>query len=172
MNLQDHINYVIDAHTHHSKKPSKAYRKWDGKTPYFIHPAWCAMTISTETELEQKTREEGILTLLYHDILEDTTKELPSELDSRIKYLVNEMTFSGGNEQEMKEIWSKPNEIKLYKLYDKVSNLLDASWMDAEKLKRYRDYTYGLAHEVEAQYGNLNIHKLANGLFSCSTFLG
>jgi len=170
MDIGDIIT-IWNAHQEHPKKLSKSFRKWDGKTPYSMHPLWCATTILSETTLDEQTREEGALALLYHDILEDTFEQLPPLLPERVKEIIKQMTFQG-SEQEMKEIWNKPKEIKLYKLYDKVSNLLDASWMDAEKLKKYRDYTYGLAHDVEAQYGNLNIHKLANGLFFCSTFLG
>jgi len=46
------------------------------------------------------------------------------------------MTFEGGSEQEIVEIWDKPTEIRLYKLYDKVSNLLDGAWMKDEKRKK------------------------------------
>ena len=85
------IKYVMNAHTNHARKPSKAFRKWDGKTPYYVHPIWCAITIATETKLDEKTKNEGIQTLLYHDLLEDTTKNLPEWLSPRIKYLVEEL---------------------------------------------------------------------------------
>ncbi len=151
----------MDAHTNHARKPNKAFRKWDGKTPYYIHPIWCATTIATETKLDETVRNEGIQTLLYHDLLEDTTKELPEWLSPRIKYLVEEMTFEDGSKQEMKEIWNKPNEVKLYKLYDKVSNLLDGSWMDEEKRKNYENYTGKLCEEIKKMCGDLNIVKMA-----------
>ena len=154
------IEYVMNAHENHAKKPSKAFRKWDGKTPYYIHPIWCATTIATETKLDETVRNEGIQTLLYHDLLEDTTKELPEWLSPRIKYLVEEMTFEGGSKQEMKEIWTKPNEVKLYKLYDKVSNLLDGSWMDEEKRQTYENYTGKLCEEIKKMCGDLNIVKM------------
>ncbi|HLC74090.1 MAG TPA: hypothetical protein VJH20_05655 [Candidatus Nanoarchaeia archaeon] len=155
------IEYIIDAHTNFATKPSKAIRKWDGQTPYYMHPIWCATTLATETTLDEKTREEGIQVLLYHDVLEDTTKELPEHLTSRVKELINHMSFSGGSAQEMEEIWTKPIEVKLYKIYDKVSNLLDGTWMDSEKRAKYEDYTKKLCEEVIKEYKKLNILSIA-----------
>jgi len=164
MKLKD-LQNVVMAHTDMPTKPSKAVRKWDGRTPYYIHPIWCAATLATETTLDEITREEGVQALLYHDILEDTTT-LPEELSERVKYLVREMTFEGGSEQEMEGIWEKPTEIKLLKLYDKVSNLLDGIWMDTEKRKTYMEYTKRLCKEVEQNYGELNITRIARAIVS------
>ncbi|MEI6849657.1 MAG: hypothetical protein WCK29_01335 [archaeon] len=160
----EEISFTIDAHQNHPKKPSKAFRKWDGKTPYSIHPIWSAMTILTETDLDEKTRMEGYQTLIYHDVKEDTNKPLPSNLESRILELVNHMTFEGGSEQEMQEIWGKPKEVRLYKLYDKVSNLLDASWMTTEKRAKYEEYLGKLTLDAEKNYGILNITKIARAI--------
>ena len=71
MNQRD-LDYVIEAHRHHAVKYSKAFRKWDWATPYYTHPIWCATTIVTETSLLDMIREDGIIVLLYHDVLEDT----------------------------------------------------------------------------------------------------
>ena len=71
------------------------------------------------------------------------------------------MTFEGGSKQEMEEIWGKTGEIKLYKLYDKTSNLLDGSWMDKEKWDSYAAYTRKLSACVEGDYPGLNITRIA-----------
>jgi hypothetical protein len=160
----EEIKFTINAHQNHPKKPSKAFRKWDGKTPYSIHPIWSAMTILTETSLDEKTRIEGYKTLLYHDIKEDTNQPLPANLESRIIELVNHMTFKGGSEQEMQEIWEKPKEVRLYKLYDKVSNLLDGSWMTSEKREKYEEYLGKLTQDAEKNYKTLNITKIARAI--------
>lgn len=154
------ITYVINAHTNHPSKPSKAFRKWDGKTPAYMHPLWCATTIAAETNLDEITRYEGELALLYHDVLEDTTLQLPNWLSERIKVLVGEMTFPGGMAQEMKDVWDKSKETRLYKLYDKIHNLLDGAWMDEEKRKGYEEYTRRLCEDVERNYGELNITRM------------
>jgi (p)ppGpp synthase/HD superfamily hydrolase len=163
MDIRD-ITYVMNAHQNFAKKPNKAYRKWDGKTPYYNHPIWCATMITTETFLDEKTREEGIQALLYHDLIEDTNMPLPNWLSDQVEELVLEMTFPEGSIQEMEEIWEKPPEIKLYKLYDKVSNLLDGSWMNEEKRQTYEKYTERLCEEVENNYGTLNITKMMRGM--------
>ncbi len=165
MNLRpDDLNFIHLAHQKHPKEGKKAFRKWDRRTPYFVHPVWCATTILTETRLNEKTRLEGYYTLLYHDVLEDTLLELPSNLDTRIKELVMHMTFEGGSKQEMQEIWQKPKEVRLYKLYDKVSNLLDSSWMDLEKKREYLNYVGRLSFDVKTNYGELNIVRIAHSL--------
>lgn len=162
MKMQDVI-YTLQAHSDCPKSPSKAVRKWDGKTPYYIHPLWCATMIATETNLDEKTRGEGIQVLLYHDFLEDTAALLPSYLPDRIIELVRHMTFEN-TAQEMQLIWDKPAEIRLYKLYDKTSNLLDSSWMDNEKLLAYSHYTDQLCLDAERNYGKLNITTIAKAV--------
>jgi hypothetical protein len=159
--MEKDIEYILDAHKNYAKKPSKAVRKWDGKTPYYIHPLWCATTIASETALDEETKRVGIQALLYHDILEDTTKELPEGLDEKVKQAVKDMTFEGGSKQEMEEVWTKPKAVRLYKLYDKVSNLLDGIWMDDEKWDKYVEYTMKLYEDVECNYGELNITRIA-----------
>lgn len=126
-----------------------------------MHPIWCATMIATETTLDMRTRENGGLTLLCHDILEETTQLLPNWLSSRVRNLIGEMTFRGGSAQEMQEFWNKSQEIRLYKLYDKVSNLLNGSWMDDEKRKTYSNYTKRLCQDVDQNHGTLNITKIA-----------
>ena len=163
MHLQD-IDYIIDAHSNHARKEGKAYRKWDGRTPYHIHPLWCASMIATETSLAEKIRQDGVLVLLYHDILEDTALPLPDWLSGRVRQMVGEMTFQRGASQEMKEVWSRPSAIRLYKFYDKVSNLLDGCWMSDEKKKAYIEYTQALSEDVEQNYGLLNITLLARAM--------
>lgn len=162
MKIQD-VRYVADAHSNYAAKPEKAYRKWDQKTPYHVHPIWCAATISTETKLDRRTREDGVQTLLYHDVVEDTTKPLPKKMPQRIKTLVQDMTFES-SDAEMKEIWNKSPQVRLYKLYDKVSNLMDGSWMTSEKRQKYVGYTRRLIKDVEANYGNLNITQIAKAI--------
>lgn len=157
------IRFVLWVHDGKAKKHSKRFRKWDGKTPYGIHPIWCAMTILTETGLPEDIRISGAQALLLHDILEDTTADLPNEVPDEVVKLVREMTFDS-SEEEMKLIWRKSKKIKLLKLYDKVSNLLDGSWMSSEKRERYLAYVKALSEEVESHYGELNITKIARAL--------
>lgn len=159
-NFETLVRDCVSAHRDYSVKPSKAFRKFDGATPYSAHPIWCAMTLLTETSLPEDVRVRGYQALLLHDILEDTTAPLPDNLSEDVTRLVQEMTFKSF-EEERKLLWGKPIEVKLLKLYDKVSNLLDGSWMTWEKRARYAAHTARLTSHVESVYGLLNIVKIA-----------
>jgi len=117
MDLKKHINYIINAHTLYPKTARNKSRYWDKKTPYYIHPIWCAMTILTETSLPKNLRENGAIALLYHDVLEDTNAKLPKSLNKKIKSYVEQLTFYKGFEEEKKLLLDKTIEIKLLKLY-------------------------------------------------------
>ncbi|MEK7543764.1 MAG: hypothetical protein AAB557_02770 [Patescibacteria group bacterium] len=166
MNLDDHIRYSIRAHKFHSKTIQNSYRLWDKKTPYFIHPLWCAMTILTETTLPPNIRRAGAITLLYHDVLEDTTMKLPPGIPQTIRAYINDMTFYGGIDEEIQMIWNKAPQIRLFKLYDKVSNLLDASWMPSKLRKIYTAYTKKLVLDVKNNFGTLNISAIAQSILT------
>ena len=161
--LLDLIGFVFRAHSEGATKPSKAVRKWDGRTPYATHPVWCAMTLLTETTLPESLRQRGAAALLLHDVLEDTTFGLPEGTPEDVRALVDEMTFESSDE-EMKQIWSKSNEVKLLKLYDKTSNLLDGVWMSPEKRGRYMVYLLQLCESVQPIYGELNIIRIARAV--------
>jgi len=152
-NLKD---YIVDS----IKRYENSTRRFDNKTPYFIHPLWCSMTILSETNLPTKLRKIGYITLLYHDILEVSSYKLPEYLPKEVKKYVKLMTYEHFND-EVKDISNQSKEIKLFRLYDKVSNILDSSWMSGDKKKRYIDYINYLTEETRKNYGDLNIVKIA-----------
>jgi (p)ppGpp synthase/HD superfamily hydrolase len=159
--LQESINYAVNAH-------KSATRRWDGRTPYVIHPLWCAMTLLTETNLPASLREVGYQTLLWHDILEDTKAGLPPNTREQVEQLVQEMTFESFAD-EMQHVWSRNETARLLKLYDKVSNLLDGTWMSDEQWNQYVNYTLRLMENVEVicrkyGYGPLNVVKIARAI--------
>ena len=69
------ISYTVRLHAERPKKLEKAFRKCDGKTPYGVHPVWCAVTLLHETKLKLplELRAAYAEALLYHDLWEDTT---------------------------------------------------------------------------------------------------
>jgi hypothetical protein len=161
MNLS--IQHTIDAHINHPKAPDDAIRFWDKKTPYVVHPIWCGMTLLTETTLPEEIRFTGYQALLWHDILEDTNLPLPEETDLEVIRLVQEMTYQSFRD-EQNQIWGQRDVVKLLKLYDKVSNLLDAVWMKDEKWNNLVDYTLRLRQFILETYGELNIVKIAGAV--------
>lgn len=155
------IRHAIAAHGDHWKTEKDAVRFHDKKTPYAVHPIWCATTILAEPDLTDEIRRIGYRVLLWHDTLEDTELALPRSTDPEIAGLVREMTFSSFDE-ETRELWTRSERVKLFKLYDKVSNLLDGGWMTNEKWNRYVEHTRKLASDVEeSRWGDLNILKIA-----------
>ena len=161
--LEKAITYAITAHEEKALSHKKTIRKWDNKTPYGIHPVWCAMTLLTETSLPDELRQNGAIALLFHDILEDTTADLPEGTSKRVCQMVQDMTYKNSDE-ERRLIWQKPAEIKLFKLYDKTSNMMDGTWMPEEKRQVYYAYVEKLIADVEANFGSLNITRMAKGL--------
>ncbi len=64
----------------------------------------------------------------------------------------------------MELIWAKSPEVRLLKLYDKTSNLMEGIWMNREKRERYAAYSLNLCDDVEKNYGELNITKIARAI--------
>lgn len=158
------IQFMVNAHIHQPKTEKDTVRFWDNKTPYIVHPTWCAMTILTETTLPESLRYDGYQALLFHDIIEDTkVTHLPDGTSDAVTHYVNEMTFNSFTE-ERENIWSKDKEVLLFKLYDKTSNLLDGTWMQEKKWNQYVDFTLQLTENVQSNYGELNIVKIAKGI--------
>ena len=157
------VGFIFATHGEHPTKPSKAFRKWDGQTPYAVHPLWCATMLLAEPALPEELRVHGSEALLLHDVLEDTTEGLPVGTSEKVTSLVEDMTFSSSDE-EMEKVWSKSDEVILLKLYDKVSNLLDGCWMSAEKRQKYVAHTLRLASRVERVYGQLNIIRITRAI--------
>ena len=129
-----------------------------------MHPIWCANTLLTETSLPESIRFEGAVALLYHDILEDTTSDLKSNLSPKIMSWIKDMTFPGGFDQEQLELFAKPKEVRLLKLYDKTSNLLDGIWMPTPLKETYTAFTKKLTADVKQNFGELNIVKIATAI--------
>lgn len=151
------------AHDKYAVNADARLRFFDRKTPYAIHPVWCGLSILAEPKLEAKLRWQGALTLLYHDVLEDTTRKLPGDLPKKVQQQVRDMTFADIKE-EMELVWSKSPEILLFKLYDKTSTMLDWVWMGKRLQGEYRQYVVKLIKVVAKAYGELNVVKIAKAL--------
>lgn len=160
------IGFIFNSFSEAPKKPSKRYRKWDGKTPMAVHPTWCAMTILTEKGLPEELRWRGAHALLLHDTLEDTTSALPADTPDDVQQLVGEMTFEGGSAEEYELLWERSDEAKLLKLYDKTSNLLDIFDMSDVKRRNMIGHTERLVELVAEIYGELNIVAIAKAVLS------
>ena len=54
--------------------------------------------------------------------------------------------------------------MKLLKLYDKASNLLDGSWMNDVKWNAYVRHTLRRADQIERRHGALDVVKIARAI--------
>jgi hypothetical protein len=77
--------------------------------------------------------------------------------------LVEEMTFTSF-EEERENIWSRSERAQLLKLYDKVSNLLDATWMTDSEWDEYVTHTNRLTRLAVERFGELNIVRIARAI--------
>ncbi len=170
--LLGYINIVAEAHQEKENKHGKVLRKLPSgeENPYFLHPLWCSIMILSEPNLQKDIRENGAIALLFHDILEDTTIDLPPEIPEIVKKLILDMTVPKLPEYnysswalEKHTILYKPVELQLLKLYDKTASLYDLV-LDKNRYKEWMDIIEKLAENVEEHYGRLNIVVLAKSL--------
>jgi len=167
MDYKKFIEYVKLAAEAHQEKPlteAKAIRTFQSgeSNLYFTHSLWCAITILLETRLPEAIRISGAEALLFHDVLEDTTAELPPDLSSKVKEMIQGMTFNNFND-EVKETLKKPAQAQLLKLYDKTATLYDGE-RKGKVSKEWFNYIRQLIDNVEKEYGELNIVILAKAL--------
>ncbi|GEM_PF-799921 len=159
------VEFVLRVHDKQATRPHKRIRFIDGKTPYGIHPLWCAFSILAEERLTEEVRVLGFWVLSGHDVLEDTTAKPLKNCPRHAKRLIKEMTFSGIRE-EMRDVWERSTLTRLFKLFDKTSNLMDGSWMPPDRHAKYVEYTLRLAEDVERNFGSLNIVAIARAVSS------
>ena len=152
---------AVNAHQVNPNQPKDASVFGMAK-PVVIHSLRCAMTILHETQLPDEIGCRDIrhcCCMMFWKI----PVVIPGNLDERVVVLVHGMTFDSF-QAEQAAIWDQPDDIKLLKLYDKTSILMDAVWMRDKKWNNLVDYTLALADFVEKTYGLLNVVNIARAL--------
>jgi hypothetical protein len=93
---------------------------------------------------------------MRHNMLEDTHAELPIVTSGEVRQLIQDMSIASfAVERDL--VWQKPKEVRLLKLYDKISSLLDASHYSKAKWNNYVEFTQLLIDDVEDNFGYSNI---------------
>jgi (p)ppGpp synthase/HD superfamily hydrolase len=139
----------------------QAYRQ-DGKVPYIMHPLWCASMLITDTQVPYEQRELGFKALLLHDVLEDTSLQMPDWVEPEVKDIVKELTFESF-EQAVKEYPKKSPFIKLLLLYDKLSNMYENHVQEYHRGEWKMAVLHGI-REVEKEYGNIRIVQIGKAI--------
>lgn len=162
----EYISFIAKAHQEKLLPNAKALRKFPsgGTNEYFTHPLWCSMMILLDTKLPNEIRNDGALALLFHDVLEDTTAELPADLPKNIAALIRDLTYANFQE-EVKQTLEKPPLIQLLRLYDKTATLYDGD-LNPKRYQEWIDFMEKLIVVVKKEYGELNIVILAMALIS------
>jgi hypothetical protein len=149
---------------------NQAYRQ-DGKVPYIMHPLWCASMLIADTQVPYEQRELGFKALILHDVLEDTSLELPDWVEPEVKDVVRELTFEDF-QQAIEQYPSKSTFIKLLLLYDKLSSMYenhvgindDTEEKKQIKRKLWKEFTIKGIREVEKEYGNIRIVQIGKAI--------
>lgn len=155
--------------------PELGFRWHDRKTPSLVHPILAAMLILHEARLPERTRAVGAYVLTFHDILEDYhigRQEFFARLSgwclcaNEVERHIQAMTFASFDHQAASfDPKTAEPETTLFTLYDKTSNLMDGTWMDAKLLSQYLEFTTKLRFAVWQHFGSkLNIVAISGAI--------
>jgi len=166
MNSNILLNLSIKAAQFHEIKKQK--RGHDREIPYFTHPLACAMWVLEDHNgvLTTKQREIAALTLLFHDVLEDTDAteyevykclieyfdiEYSNEILKNIKLCTLAPGLGSKDEYEIMKTKDLPDVIWYVKLVDKYFNLFGSHHYLEKKgmLDFYKEFLNFLAEKCE-----------------------
>lgn len=156
------LDFAYEAYQINNSK-SDEYRQ-KGKVPFITHPLWCAMMMISDTEIPWEERELGFQALVLHDVLEDSSLELPKWVEPKVKKLVEEMTFNGEDFSEKAEwVLTKPINVKLLILYDGLSSMYELHVRE-NKRHEWKKLAEKVLEEVEEHYGNIRIIQVGKAI--------
>lgn len=139
----------------------------NGKVPYITHPLGSAMLLIADTDISYEERELGFKILILHDVLENTSLELPTWIDKEVQDGVKEMTYQGGEnvKDKIKWVWEKNSFYRLLVLYDVFWTLYEKHVSGSLMRKKlWQEGVLVLAKEVEKDYGTIQIVKIAKSI--------
>ncbi|MFA6304928.1 MAG: hypothetical protein WCV73_00370 [Patescibacteria group bacterium] len=161
-NLKQLLDLAYSAHQEHNTR--KDFRQ-DGKVPFVVHPMWCALTLLNDQRIPFEERELGYQVLLLHDILEDTSLEIPDFVEPKVLECVKEMTHDSWEEEQ--NISDKSNFIKLLVLCDKIASMYDETVRnEPQRRKEWKILTQKLLTDVEKHYGSIRLVTLAKAVLN------
>ncbi|MBU0598344.1 hypothetical protein KKF61_05165 [Patescibacteria group bacterium] len=165
-NLKRLLDLIYSAHQDHNTR--KDFRQ-NGEVPFVVHPMWCAFILLNDQRIPFEERELGYQVLLLHDILEDTSLEIPDYVDPKVLEHVKEMTHDTWEEEQ--NINSKTPFIKLLKLCDKIASMYDETVRDEPaRRNEWKALTQRLLVDVESHYGKIRLITLAKAVLNDSNW--
>jgi hypothetical protein len=137
------------------------YRQ-NGNVPYITHPLGASLLLLADVDVPQSERELGCKILMLHDVLEDTSLQIPDWIEEKVKRGVEEMTYADTetDESKFKKISGMTPFFKLLTLYDTFWSLNEKHVREFHR-KEWKELVQTLAKEAEKNYGNLRIVQMA-----------
>lgn len=167
--FKKYLDFAYSAYQEHNNS-GQAFRQ-NGKVPYMTHPLWAAMMLIADTQIPWEQRAIGFKALILHDVLEDTSLELPDWVEPKVKEIVQELTFESF-EAGVKLYDNKSSYIKLLLLYDKLSSMYEkhvgitgkTEEIRSAKRRLWKEFTLKGIKEVEKEYGNIRIVQVGKAI--------
>ncbi|MFH0952458.1 MAG: hypothetical protein V1838_04730 [Patescibacteria group bacterium] len=146
----------------------------NGMVPFCSHPMFGALLLLHDIKLPYELRKLGFRVLMRHDIKEDTGYPLSeANTDPPALRYVDMMTHNTWQE-EMDSTPGKPIEVKLFKLIDKISTIMDYDMVTGqgeEKARQWLSYAKQLLKEVQAYYGECDTVVIARAVIDNCNWL-
>lgn len=137
-----------------------------GKVPYANHAIWQATMLLHDVKLPWEVRELGFQVLLYHDVLEDTSRPLPEWLSAEVTWCIQEMTFKSFRDS-LPLLPQKEPRIKLFILVDKLATFIEEHLSsDPDKRRAWKEAVRYLTEETKKHYGRTKIVIIAEAMLA------
>lgn len=143
---------------------SQEYRQ-NGNVPYIMHPVWCASVLINDTRIPLEERELGFKALLLHDILENTSSELPDWIDDDVREMVEALSFGEPHDLQeiIRELGNKPALFTLLLLIDTLSSMYEEH-VSKKKRRAWKLGVKALTVLAEKNYGNVRIVQISKAV--------
>lgn len=154
------FEFAHDAHTNHNVEEQTIRM---GLYPYIIHPFWAASTLIMDPDIPKEERILGFQILVLHDVLEDTSCELPDWVSKEVRAGVQSLTHETW-EEESEAIQSYTPFLTLLKLCDKMQTMYERGVRKPENYRRWKELVARLTKNVKDHYGKTRVVIIADAL--------
>lgn len=158
------FDFAHDAHTNHNLRGEDHIMR-RRMYPYIVHPMWAAATLVADPKISKEERILGYQILVLHDVLEDTSVQLPDWVSEEVKKGVQSLTHNNW-EEEQEAVTHYTPFLKLLKLCDKIQTMYELAVVDPKKAHEWKQLIERLVVDVDAQYGATRVAVLAKALLA------
>ena len=158
------LDFAYDAYQNKSKKDKT---RQEGKTPFITHPFFAASLLLADQRIPWEDRYYGYQILVLHDVLEDTTAELPEWLDTKVIEGIKGLTFPDNLsvEEKFEIIKSRGPFIRLLALCDTISNVYEEHVGEFHK-REWKEADEKLVKDVRKDYGDIRVVEVSETILA------